>query len=234
MSRVLRHPAGAGKDIEMPQPAQTTESFTTHVFGATLLPSFLMSWFYKGRAERLAQGGAVHYHAMPNGGLGRTDAIVESFVPILEDARQQGEKLRLVGHSLGGVVAWALAHEVTEAVDTVEVWGAPLRGTGLANFFKFIQPVQEATYLARGSEFLKGYDRPLNGPVVRSLYTALDLFVVPPRESCFVEGDRAENHLLSPRTLARSEQRASELVHPGLADHVLLPRHGRLLEAIAA
>lgn len=233
----------------MPQPTQTPEAqkpeaqkpetqnpegFTTHVFGATLLPSFLMPWFYKGRAERLAEGGAVHYHAMPKGGLGRTDDIVESFLPILENARQQGDKLRLVGHSLGGVVAWALAHEVAEAVDTIEMYGAPLRGTGLANFFKFIQPVQEATFLARGSEFLASYDRPLNGPVVRSLYTSIDLFVVPPRESCFVEGDRAENHLLSPFKVPGSERRTGERVHSGLADHVLLPRHGRLLAAIAA
>jgi pimeloyl-ACP methyl ester carboxylesterase len=217
----------------MPQ-HESSEGFTTHVFGATLLPSFLMPWFYKGRAERLAEGGTVHYHAMPKGGLGRTDDIVESFMPILEDARQQGEKLRLVGHSLGGVVAWALAHEIADAVDTVEMYGAPLRGTGLANFFKFIQPVQEATFLARGSKFLAGYDRPLNGPIVRSLYTSIDLFVVPPRESCFVEGDRAENHLLSPRALPLNEQRAGERVHPGLADHVLLPRHGRLLAAVAA
>jgi pimeloyl-ACP methyl ester carboxylesterase len=211
-----------------------SQGWTTHVFGATLLPSFLLPWFYSGRAKRLAEGGEIHYHAMPKGGLGRTDDIVEGFLPLLEEARQQGEKLRLVGHSLGGVVAWALAHEITEAVDTVELWGAPLRGTGLANFFKFIQPVQEATFLSRGSEFLAGYDRPLDGPVVRSLYTALDLFVVPPRESCFVEGERAENHLLTPRDLPRNEQRSGERVHPGLADHVLLPRHGRLLSALAA
>ena len=214
--------------------SQSSEGFTTHVFGATLLPSFMMGVFYKGRAQRLAEGGDVHYHAMPKGGLGRTDDIVESFLPILEDARRNNEKLRLMGHSLGGVVAWALAHEVTDAVDTVEMYGAPLRGTGLANFFKFIQKVPEATYLARGSEFLAGYDKPLNGPVVRSLYTSMDLFVVPPRESCFVEGDRAENHLLSPRALAFNEQRAGERVHPGFADHVLLPRHGRLLAAVAA
>jgi pimeloyl-ACP methyl ester carboxylesterase len=217
----------------MPQ-FDASDGYTTHVFGATLLPSFLMSWFYKGRAENLAEGGEVHYHAMPNGGLGRTDDIVEKFLPILEDARQSGEKLRLMGHSLGGVVAWALAHEITDAVDTVEMYGAPLRGTGLANFFKFIQKVPEATYLARGSEFLAGYDKPLNGPVVRSLYTSIDLFVVPPRESCFVEGDKAENHLLSPRALPFNEQRTGERVHPGLADHVLLPRHGRLLAAVAA
>ena len=213
---------------------QSSEGFTTHVFGATMLPSFMMGLFYKGRAQRLAEGGDVHYHAMPKGGLGRTDDIVEQFVPILEDARQSGEKLRLMGHSLGGVVAWALAHEVSEVVDTVEVWGAPLRGTGLANFFKFIKPVKEATDLARGSEFLAGYDRPLNGPTVRAVYTAADLFVVPPRETCFVEGDRAENHLLTPRPLARSERRLAERVHMGLADHILLPRHGRLLSEMAA
>lgn len=210
------------------------DGWTTHVFGATLLPSFTLPWFYNSRARRLAEGGPVHYHAMPKGGLGCTEDIVEKFLPILETAREDGEKLRLMGHSLGGVVAWALAHEVSEVVDTVEVWGAPLRGTGLANFFKFIKPVKEATDLARGSEFLAGYDRPLNGPTVRSIYTAVDLFVVPPRETCYVEGDRAENHLLSPRPLAAAELRPAEEVHTGVADHILLPRHGGLLSEMAA
>ncbi|MBV8159513.1 MAG: hypothetical protein JO265_01190 [Acidimicrobiia bacterium] len=215
-------------------PASASDGWTTHVFGATLLPSFTLPWFYANRARRLAEGGSVHYHAMPKGGLGRTDDIVERFLPILEDARSSGEKLRLMGHSLGGVVAWALAHEVSDAVDAVELWGAPLRGTGLANFFKFLQPVQEATFLARGSEFLASYDRPLHGPSVRSIYTAVDLFVVPPRETCYVEGDRAENHFLSPHPLARADQRRGEQVHAGIADHILLPRHGGLLSAIAA
>ncbi|MBV8296624.1 MAG: hypothetical protein JO085_07305 [Acidimicrobiia bacterium] len=210
------------------------DGWTTHVFGATLLPSFSLPWFYAGRARRLAEGGHVHYHAMPNGGLGRTEDIVEKFVPLLETAEASGEKVRLMGHSLGGVVAWALAHEFCDAVDTVEVWGAPLRGTGLANFFKFIKPVKEATDLARGSEFLAGYDRPLNGPTVRSIYTAVDLFVIPPRETCYAEGDRAENHFLSPRPLAGAELRPAEQVHTGVADHVLLPRHGGLLSAMAA
>lgn len=214
-------------------PFTTDTGFTTHVFGATMLPSFMMTTFYAKRANRLAEGGQVHYHAMPKGGLGRTDDIVEQFLPILEEARDSGEKIRMMGHSLGGVVAWALAHECTEAVDTVEMYGAPLRGTGLANLFKFIKPVQEATFLARGSEFLKHYDRPLDGPVVRSLYTSLDLWVVPPRESCFVEGDRADNHLVTPRPLSRSEQRSGEKWHTGLVDHVLLPRHA-VLSAIAA
>lgn len=208
--------------------------WTTHVFGGTLVPSFMLPWFYSRSAKRLAEGGEVHYHAMPGGGLGRTDDIVESFLPILDGAHHRGEKLRLIGHSLGGVVAWALAHELSDAVDTLEVYAAPLRGTGLANFFKFIEAVPEPTYLARGSEFLKRYDKPLNGPVARSVYTAMDALVVPVRETSYIEGDRAENHFLSPFGLRRRESRARERVHTGIADHIMLPRHSGLLAGLAA
>ena len=205
-----------------------TLGWSTHVFGATLTPARVLPWFYGPRAERLAEGGAIHYHAMPYGGLGRTDRIVESFMPLLESAQARQEKLRLVGHSLGGVVAWALAHEYPEAVDTVEVWGAPLRGTGVARFFARISAIQEARFLSPDSGWLKRYDRPLHGPVARSIYTALDLMVVPARDSSYVEGDRAENHYLSPLWVRKRDRRPAERVHTGVADHVMLPRHTRL------
>ena len=202
--------------------------WTTHVFGATLTPARVLPWFYGPRAARVAEGGAIHYHAMPYGGLGRTDRIVESFLPLLDSAKARDEKLRLVGHSLGGVVAWVLAQECPEAVDTVEVWGAPLRGTGVARFFARVSAVQEARYLSPESAWLKRYDKPLNGPVVRSIYTALDMLVVPSRDSSYVEGDRAASHYLSPFWVRRRDRRAGERVHTGVADHVLLPRHARL------
>jgi pimeloyl-ACP methyl ester carboxylesterase len=211
-------------------PASTT-GWATHVFGATLTPAFVMPWFYAPRAKRLAEGGEIHYHAMANGGLGRTDRIVESYLPLLDEARSNGEKLRLMGHSLGGVVAWALAHECGDVVDTVEVWGAPLRGTGVAGFFRHV--VAEARFLSPMSRWLESYDRPLNGPRARSMYTAIDLLVQPPRQSCYVEGDGAENHYVTPLGLRRRDRRPGEQVHVGLADHVLLPRYARLVAAAA-
>lgn len=205
----------------------------THVFGATLLPAFLLRPFYRTLGSRLAAGGEVSYHAMPGGGLGRTDAIVEWFLPLLDDARGRGEQVRLAGHSLGGVVAWALAHEIPEAVETVELWGAPLRGTGLAAFFRNVG-VAEARFLSPGSRWLARYDTPLCGPRVRSVYTACDLFVMPPRDSCFVEGDGAENHYLVPTPLRGPERRRHEHVHLAWADHVLLPKHPRVAALTAA
>src|SRR5207247_369400 len=80
-----------------------------------------------------------------------------------ESAQARHEKLRLVGHSLGGVVAWALAQEYPEAVDTVEVWGAPLRGTGVARFFARISAVQEARFLSPDRGWLQRYHRPVHG-----------------------------------------------------------------------
>src|SRR3954452_23403454 len=129
--------------------------FPTHVFGGTLVPPLIMPSFYGPLVRRLAEGGPVSYHAMaPWGGLGRTDLIVESFAPLLEAARAGGTPVRLAGHSLGGVVAWALAHEFPDVVDTVELWAAPVRGTAavlLARAFA------EGRFLAPGSRWLTKY-----------------------------------------------------------------------------
>lgn len=207
------------------------DGFPTHVFGGTLVPSWVMSLFYAPAAKRLAQGGPITYHSMaPHGGTGRTDRIVASFATLFGTARSQDQKVRIVGHSLGAVVAWALAHEWTDVVDTVELWGAPLRGTGFARLFQAVSA--EARFLLPESRWLASYDRPLDGPVVRSIYTACDLFVVPPRRSSHVQGERAENHFLCPAALRRPTHRATERVHAGLADHVLLPRHPGLLAAV--
>ena len=77
------------------------------------------------------------------------------------------------------------------------------------------------------------YDRPLNGPVARSIYTACDVLVTPPRHSSFIEGERAENHYLIPYRLPRPEQRNGEQIHTGWAEHLLLPRHRPLLANVA-
>jgi pimeloyl-ACP methyl ester carboxylesterase len=204
----------------------------THVFGATLVPAWMLPAFYRPLAERLATGGSIEYHAMtPHGGLGRTDRLVESYMPLLEAARANRCQVRLAGHSLGGVVAWALAHEFPDVVDTVEVWGAPLRGTAVARFFRQIGA--ESRFLSPGSRWLSRYDRPLNGPVVRSIYTACDVFVVPSRRASYAEGDRAENHFLAPFRVPARSSRPTEHLHTGWADHVLLPRHERLLATVA-
>lgn len=207
-------------------------AYDTHVFGGTLIPSWMMPVFYAPLARRLAQGGCVRYHAMaPQGGTGRTDRIVESFTHLLDAARASGAQVRLAGHSLGGVVAWALAHEYPDAVDTVELWATPVRGTAIARLFRHL--VGEARFLAPGSRWLQRYDRPLNGPRARSLYTACDVFVMPSQLSSYIEGDRAQNHFLCPIPVPRHKQRVRERVHTGWADHLLLPRHRPLLAKVA-
>lgn len=218
---------GWGRDAGEGMPPPPIE---THVFGGTFAPAWALSCFYGPLADRLARGGPVQFHAMtPLGGVGRTDKIVESHAPICERARSTGIRLRLAGHSLGGVVAWALAHEYADTVDCVEVWGAPLRGTSMARFFHNV--AAEARFLNPASRWLKRYDAPLNGPVVRSMYSAVDALVVPARQACYVEGDRAENHLLSPFPVPRRVRRPGERIHSGWSDHLLLPRHAALLAA---
>lgn len=150
------------------------------MFGRTLVPSWLLRRFYAPAAERVSQGGDVHYHAVaPHGGLGRTDHIVDSYRPLLEAAKSNARQVRLVGHSLGGVIAWALAHDHPDVVEIVEVWGAPRRGTAVAGFFRHIGA--EARFLLPTSRWLRQYDKPLEGPVVRSVYTACDVLVLPPQ-----------------------------------------------------
>lgn len=204
---------------------RTTEAIgmtvATHVLGPTLMPGFLLRPFYRRVTLRLADG-PVTYHSMPEqGGLGRTDLVVDSFRPIAEHAAARREKIRLVGHSLGGLVAWVLAREYPHAIELAELWCAPVRGTALANV---IVPVAESRFLARTSRWLRSYDRPLDGPRVRAIYTALDQLAVPAAHACYLEGENVENFLVSPYRNAHLRLRPNEHLHRGVAEHVTLPR----------
>lgn len=194
----------------------------THVLGPTLMPRFLMPRFYRALTLRLAQGGSVQYHAMPErGGLGRTDHVVDHFRPLLEAAAAKRRKVRLAGHSLGGLVAWVLAHDYPYAVDLAELWCTPVRGTALANV---VVPVAESRFLARASRWIKRYDRPVAQTRVRAIYTTLDQLAVPSRYACYLEGDNVENYVVSPYRPRRHERRPNEHLHRGAAEHVTLPR----------
>lgn len=243
--REARTEAAADPERDVPSRAaraitEDTSRVQTHVFGGTVAPRWSMQWLYGPLARRVAQGGPVAFHTMaPVGGLGRTDRLVDRFRPILEAAAGEGRQVRLAGHSLGGAVAWVLAHEYPDAVELVELWGAPVRGTAVARLFTMVAP--EARYLLPHSRWLARYDRPLNGPIVRAVYSGCDGIVVPPRHSSAIEGDRAENHFVTapicPFSTTRRSGRADEIVHRGVVDHVLLPRHsatGRALESQAA
>lgn len=204
---------------------------TTHVLGPTLMPRFLMPRFYRRVVQRLAAGGDVYYHAMPQrGGLGRTDLIVDSFRPILRAAAANGEQVRLVGHSLGGIVAWALVHDHPESIEMAELWCAPVRGTALATVSA---PVAESRFLARASRWLRRYDRPVVGPLVRAIYTPLDQLAVPAAEACYIEGNRVSNHLVAPFRIARRGLRPAEFHHRGAGEHVTLPRAASINSALA-
>lgn len=193
----------------------------THILGPTLMPRFLMPRFYRALAARLAQGGPVEYHAMSErGGLGRTDLVVDRFRPIIETAAARREKVRLAGHSLGGLVTWVLAHDYPYAIEEAELWCAPVRGTALANV---IVPVAESRFLARTSRWIRRYDRPVEQTRVRAIYTVLDQLAVPSQHTCYLEGDNVENHVVAPHALRR-ERRPNEHVHRGAAEHVTLPR----------
>ena len=203
----------------------------THVLGPTLMPRFLMPRFYRGVVDRVAGGGPVRYHAMTErGGLGRTDHVVDGFRAIVEHAAARREKVRLVGHSLGGIVAWVLAHEYPHAVERAELWCAPVRGTALANV---LVPVAESRFLARASRWLRRYDRPLNGTQVTAIYTVLDQLAVPPARTCYVEGDQVTNYLVSPYRRAAG-LRPNELLHRGIGEHVTLPRSPSINAVLAA
>ena len=208
--------ASAASNARSPGPVLAT---VTHVLGPTLMPRFLMPRFYRSVVHRVAAGGPVRYHAMPEGGLGRTDEIVDSLKPLLIAAESAGQRVRLVGHSLGGIVAWALAHEHPAAIELAELWCAPIRGTALATVSA---PVAESRFIAPASRWLRRYDRPLAGTFVRSVYTTLDQLAVPAARACYVEGDLVENHLVTP--FARPRLRVNEFHHRAGGDHVLLPR----------
>ena len=203
----------------------------THVLGPTLMPQFLMPRFYRTMATRLAEGGPIEYHSMSErGGLGRTDLVVDRFRPIVEAAAARREKVRLAGHSLGGVAVWVLAHEYPYAIDAAELWCAPVRGTALANV---LVPVAESRFLARTSRWLRRYDRPVERTTVRSIYTVLDQLAVPSPYACYLEGDNVTNHLVSPYSLHRRLRRPNEQWHRGTAEHVTLPRLRSINTALA-
>ena len=212
------YPSAVVSTTESPAPV----ALETHVFGPTLMPGYLMPRFYRRLVTRLANGGAVAYHPMTDrGGLGRTDRIVDSLRGYLEDARADGRQVQLAGHSLGGVVAWVLTHEYPDVVRVAELWSTPVRGTALSNV---MVPVAEARFLARASRWLRNYDRPVSGPLVRSVYSTLDQLAVPSTRVCYIEGDTAENHLVSPVAVPRRLRGRNVQLHRGVADHVFLPR----------
>lgn len=211
-----------GSVAERVRPAQA--EIETLLFPTTLMPAYAIARFYAPLLRGLPPG-RVRFHALPRGGLGRTDAVVDGFRPGLEAIGARGGRVRLVGHSLGGVVAWALAHDYPDIVAEVELYAAPLRGTSrLATWM----PLPEARFLTRASRWLGQYDRPLNGPMVRSVYTFCDVVVTPAREVCRVEGDRAENHYVVPFHVPARQRRDHEHLHRAAVSHTALPRHARL------
>lgn len=194
-------------------------STVTHVLGPTLMPRFLMPRFYDAVVRRVSSGD-VRYHAMPErGGLGRSDRVVDRFRAMIEQADARSEQVRLVGHSLGGIIAWVLAHEYPRVIEMAELWCAPVRGTALANV---LVPVAESRFLAPASRWLRRYDRPLSGPLVRAIYTPLDQLAVPAVRACYLEGDSVENHVVTPFRVP--SVRPNEFVHRGGGEHVTLPR----------
>jgi pimeloyl-ACP methyl ester carboxylesterase len=204
----------------------------THVLGPTLMPRFLMPRFYRALTRRLSQGGPVQHHAMPEwGGLGRTDHVVDHFRPLVEAAAAKRRKVRLAGHSLGGLVAWVLAHDYPYAIDIAELWCTPVRGTALANV---TVPVAESRFLARNSRWIRRYDRPVAHTRVRAIYTTLDQLAVPPRYACYLEGDQVENVVVSPYRLRKRDRRPNEHLHVGAAEHVTLPRLASVNRWLAA
>lgn len=186
--RMLK-PGVGGADPDDPVPQ-------THVFGGTLAPRWSLESLYGRLARRVSAGGPVFCHAMaPAGGLGRTARVVERSRPIMEAAVGAGRHVRLAGHSLEGVVAWVLAHDDPEAVELIELWGAPVRGPAVARLFSIVSPA--ARSLAPRSRRLAQHDRPLDGPIVRVVYSGCDGIVVPPRTSSAVEGKRAADHFVT-------------------------------------
>ena len=227
-ARVLAVTPRRAEDPTVSEPQTGAE---VHIFGGTLAAGWVMPRLYGRLAGRLGRDAAsVHYHPMPGGGLGRTDRIVDEFAERLERAALAGRALRLAGHSLGGTVAWALAHELAPHVERVELYGAPLRGTRWAATWA---PLPEARFLSPMSRWLRRYDQPLDGPVVRSVYSWLDTWVAPPRKSSHVEGSAAENHFLVPIRLPRHLRREGERLHSIVCDHAYLPAHVELQRRLA-
>lgn len=210
---------------------------TLHVLGPTLMPHGLLPRAYRRLAARLRDAdGAVHYHGMPERhGLGRTDRIVDGFRPLLARARAEDRRLRLAGHSLGGIVCWALAHEYPDVVERLELWCAPVRGTARASVRA---PVPESRFLSRQSRWVAQYDQPLPRVRVRAVFPARDTLATPALEVCSVRGERAQNHVVHRPGRAPTEGVDDAVLHAGDGGHVTLPSRawiqGRLRVADAA
>lgn len=213
------------------EPVGSAEA-NTIVLGPTLMPGWMMPRFYRPLATRFGGGGEVAFHPMPErGGLGRTDVVVDHFRPLVASARLRGVTLRIAGHSLGGLVAWALAHEYPETIEAVELWGAPINGTLLGHTRG---PVAEMRFLARESRWLHQYAEPVDDVFVRAVVTPLDVLAMPGLIACRVPGENAETHIVSPVPIPRLLRPRNSWVHIAAAGHTLLPKRQDVQDHLAA
>jgi len=129
-----------------------------------VIPGFLMNDLYL--TEFRAWIGRIGYKAYFSGIGTNADCpnllIQYKLSATIEKAyRETGRKVHLVGHSLGGVIARAAAHQTPERVASVITMGAPFRGLSLHS------SIMQAAQMVRG-QILERH----GGGVLPACYTA--------------------------------------------------------------
>ena len=138
-------------------------------------------------------------HGMNYNPLGHSiPDLAERFGHYVEDLRRVSgaNRVHLVGHSLGGVIARWYVEELEgyKVVDTCVTIGTPHHGTLAA----YLGPGAAARDLRPGSGVMQRLDQSLRRSRVKyvNLYSDLDFLILPPSSALLPEQRNVHNHLI--------------------------------------
>jgi triacylglycerol lipase len=138
-------------------------------------------------------------HGMNYNPLGHSiPDLAERFGRYVEDLRRVSgaNRVHLVGHSLGGVIARWYVEELEgyKVVDTCVTIGTPHQGTLAA----YLGPGAAARDLRPGSGVMQRLDQSLRRSRVKyvNLYSDLDFLILPPSSALLPEQRNVHNHLI--------------------------------------
>jgi len=129
---------------------------------------------------------------------GSVPDLAERFGRYVDDIRRVSgsERVHLVGHSLGGVIARWYVEELGghKVVDTCITIGTPHHGT-LAAYLGFGQAAKD---MRPGSDVIQTLEDGLRKrkPTYVNFYSDLDFLIVPPSSALLPEAPNVHNHLI--------------------------------------
>lgn len=148
----------------------------------------------------------AHVYAPDQCGVGSLDSYADEAVRLV-DERYRGERIVLVGHSLGGLIARMVARRIPSQVAKVITLGTPHKGI---IEWAALTPFQSLRDMARGSRTIEALEA--DDPVdVTSMGSILDLLV--PYRYQMVNGVRATNVCMTPRIMQRLLPEVHEILH---------------------